>query len=324
MNYHYSNKNHATSVKIQKVDLDECLSKNYNLCIFSLGYESRCIDIPQRMQANHSNKLAYQFSHSQVLSFKDNEKWYVSENIRVVSIPHAEIETHIFTELNQINADNINILFDISSFDRAYIASFLYAFHQFSREHNVSIKVNICYSIANYTPPLEDGPVIKAGPVIPELAGWPRDPSLPTECCIGLGYEEGKALGALEYIEPKSTWLIKPIGVDPKFEESVDSANMALYNYSSKTRLINYKLDLPYATFIEIESLVSSFIDDSRPILVPFGPKIFFAISTLIALRNYPYISIWRVSADVNAEPVNREASGKICGLCATFQKISD
>ncbi|WP_237064229.1 hypothetical protein [Microbulbifer zhoushanensis] len=307
-------------MQVKQVDTKECISKNYDFCIFSLGYESRCTNLPKLMAKNPSKKISYRFSHSQVLSYKSNEDWYNSNDIEILSIPHDEIENHIFRTFAKKKSKEFSVLLDISSFDRAYIASFLQAFYQLSKEETISINVNICYSIANYTPPVEDGPVIKAGPVIPEFAGWPRDPALPTECFIGLGYEEGKALGALEYIEPKSTWLIKPNGIDKRFDQSVELANKTLYDYSSKTRVIGYNLTRPYATFIEIESLVSSFIDDSRPIFVPFGPKIFFAISALIALRNYPYVSVWRVSSGVNAEPVDREAAGQVCCLSVVFQ----
>ena len=320
MNSLYSNKNHPPSVHVKQVSTKECLDKEYDFHIFSLGYESRCLNIAKITKDKNSKKIAFKFSHSQVLSYKKNEQWYQSNNVDILSASPEEIENLLLKIFSSSKSKKIVALIDISSFDRAYIASFFQAFHQLSQQLNKDIDVHVCYSIAKYTAPTENGPVIKAGPVIPELAGWPRDPTLPTECFIGLGYEEGKALGALEYIEPKSTWLIKPTGIDKRFDESVDFANKSLYSYSSKAKIIEYDLANPYATFIEMESLVSSFIDDSRPILVPFGPKIFFAISTLIALRNYPFVSVWRVSSGVNAEPVDREASDEICCLLAIFR----
>lgn len=61
-----------------------------------------------------------------------------------------------------------------------------------------------------------------------------------------------------------------------------------------------------------LASLVFGLLPRFRPIMIPLGPKIFAALSMLLALRLLPQICIWRTSAGSGEDVANRHAGGTV------------
>lgn len=305
------------------VDGDNSLHDKYDFYIYSLGYEERCTHLPRSLAHKDGEHLAFAFDFHKNSVYRDNKKWYEDTKIKILDIRPEEIEVYLLELLDGFSTGSIStVFFDCSSFSREYIANFLASFNYIAALKRILIEVTIGYSEACYVKPGYDSPIAHTGPVTPDFAGWPKDPALPSECIIGLGYEEGRALGAMEYIEPNSTWFFRPVGTDSRFLESLKKANAQLYQFNPDVTVIDYDLDSPYATFLTLESLVVSYIDRARPVLVPFGPKPFFVSCALVSLRHRNDVSVWRVSSCEQVDPINRIASGKCSYLRATFSPL--
>jgi hypothetical protein len=311
----------SADISVAPLEESKALSIKYNYSFFALGYEHRCINIANQMKSTEKGQsIAFQFKNDRNTDFQKKIQWYKDNSINIVELENIIIEDFLFELFkNEVPKQKLNIFLDISSFTRVHIASFLYAFNQITLIQDQYFSITLGYSVARYSDTLSDGPIVQAGPVTPELAGWPKGPNLPSECIIGLGCEEGKALGVIEYIEPNSTWLFKPLGNDKKFTDALNTANDQLYSFSAQMKTIEYEINKPYKTFRSLESLVSSYLDSSRPILIPLGPKIFFAVSVLVALRNLPNVSVWRVSAGDNSAICQHRASGENIFLKVDF-----
>jgi len=315
----------SVNITVNPLDESDVLSSDYDYSFFALGYEHRCINLAMKMMTENTTKgvsVAFKFNNERNTNFDKKSQWYKDNQISIVNLKELVIEDFIFEFFSDVDINKkISIFLDISSFTRVHIASFLSAFNQVSLSKGNHFSVTLGYSVARYSKTDSDGPIVHAGPVISDLAGWPKDPNLPSECIIGLGCEEGKALGVIEYIEPNSTWLFKPVGSEKKFSDALNIANEQLYNFSSQMKTIEYEISEPYKTYRSLESLVSSYVDNSRPILIPLGPKLFFAISVIVALRHLPNTSVWRVSSGDNTAICENRASGENIFLEVEYYK---
>jgi hypothetical protein len=89
-------------------------------------------------------------------------------------------------------------------------------------------------------------------------------------------------------------------------------ANEQILTQIGESQVYRYRVDDPLRLFIVLNNLVSGLVRAVRPIIVPFGPKIFAVASLLVALEQYPNVTIWRVSGDQATPPMNRESDGKV------------
>jgi hypothetical protein len=299
------------------LDEKEALKKDFNLYFFALGYEKRCTYIFEKTKATVENSIVFKLENTKHKQYETNAKVYHDKSFCPVEVKLGDIFALLKKRIQSINESTVSILFDISSLPRTYIATVLYVLNQIS-EDGISINITVAYATAKYAKAESEGPITTAGPVIPELAGWPEHPNMPTCCVVGLGYENGKALGAIEYIEPNRSWLLRPIGREKKYISDVDKANEDLKDITSMVAL-DYDLTKPYRTFKEVDSLVSSLLESYRIVIVPFGPKLFFAISSILTLKHYPSISLWRISSDHLGEKNNSEASGELSFVEVNF-----
>jgi hypothetical protein len=285
-------------------------SDNYDLFICSYGYESRSVEIAKSFEINAIRKLALGFDFGHVLAHSSAQDFYVRANWELFELSEDEFEDFIEKTLKE--AKPSSLLIDISCFSRLRIAKIICAIHCFSEMYSVEIIVDIAYSVASYTPPSIDfPPITNVGPIIPALAGWPSDPSKPISCLIGLGYDEGRAIGAAEYLEAAQLWLFRPIGFDNRFLASLNRANQSLIEKTGSNQVIDYRLDDPVSAYMQMHSLIWGLKSEARPLLLPFGPKIFAAIACAAAINFYPDVSVWRVSSGQLESPVDRTASGR-------------
>jgi len=299
----------------EKTDI---LSDCFDLPIFALGYESRCTYFFEKSTVNQQTAIVLELPIQDEDLHLKNKKIYTDKNVTPFNFRPEELLCFLRERIHSLKKNQVTILLDISSFPRLYIAQILHSFYLITSS-DIQIDITICYTPAVYFPPKEDGPIVSAGPVLRELAGWPDDPNLPIGCVIGLGHEDGKALGIIEYIEPNKVWCLTPIGKDKRYLQSVGKASEGLKNLDSVVS-ISYLISKPYKTYKELNSLISSLVESNRMVLVPFGPKIIFAISTIVTLQHLPNLSLWRVSSESNSALVDSEASGENCYIDVSFR----
>ncbi len=194
--------------------------------------------------------------------------------------------------------DSYRLFIDVSAFPRRFLACLLDAVRA-SVINGRSIQLTLGYRLALFSKPRDEEapPNRRVAPVHRSMAGWPRLPGLPVHLIAGLGYERGKALGAVEYIQPAKLSLFTPQSPEPRFAEQVNERNSGLLEGTSREAIYAYQVMDPAAQFAQLSSMLSSMLIDSKPVLLPFGPKIFFAVCILISFI-YPEISVWHVSGE--------------------------
>ena len=173
--------------------------------------------------------------------------------------------------------------------------------------------ITICYIASKYVcPPNGMQPVKKVGPLIEDLSGGLGNLSYSTSAIFGLGYEQSKALGIYNYLEPDNAFSFIPKSLNIEFEDDVKTNNSSLLNSIPSEQTFYYNVYSPYDIYVDLKSLVISLSETSRVIIVPLGPKILSAVSLIIGIELYPDISVWRVSSLHSEEPVDRIADREV------------
>ncbi len=182
------------------------------------------------------------------------------------------------------NANGVaSILIDLSCLARQHIGGLFAAIKDLANDGPVELQ--IAYSLARFVkPPLHWSTAIRCiAPVNSEFAGWTAAPDNPIELVIALGYEKGKAIGAAEYLEPVDMWLFVPMSPEEKYLREVQIHNKELL-LERQTKQLEYEVLSPVDAYHSLLSLVRGMRTMARPILLPFGPKIFFGLSLLVAM----------------------------------------
>lgn len=304
---------------VRSLSAEAVKGRRYDIFIAALGYESRCVHAFGSLEIQASKKIAIAFTDQTVCAFEDNKKFFVKHQFNVREIGDSEVTAAI---MSCVETDEANVCIDISSFTRGRLASILVALLAASKQFKRVLGVDFVYSFATYTPPPDEfAPINSSGPVCPFFSGWTNNPDFPSSLIIGVGYERGKAVGVVEGMEPSSVWVFLPEGGTGKYDETVMTANIELLASfaNDKGKIRRYPVNAPYRLFTELEALVFGLSKESRPIIVPMGPKIFGLCALLTGLAHYPSVGIWRVSGGVDEPAVDRAASGEMAYLSASI-----
>lgn len=224
-------------------------------------------------------------------------------------------------ELVEPSGGQVRIVVDISSMTRYRIASVVLAIE---KHLTVDATVNFVYSLAKFSPPEQmTFPNSHVGPVRPEFAGWWKEPDLAVAAVVGLGYEEDKALGAVEHLQAAEVWAFIPRSHIAAYTDELQRANRTLLDSVEPEHLLQYRVQDPFECYSRLESLVFGLSQTSNVVLLPFGPKIFSLCSVLVG-RLHKRVPVWRVSAEGQEPAINREASGSVYGLEVRFSASSN
>jgi len=199
--------------------------------------------------------------------------------------------------IENIAAESLRILLDVSCLSRQLIAQVFAAIAVVARGRTVHLR--IAYSLAAYSPSpsVWATPNRTVCPVHPAFSGWNSEgPSLPLDVIVGLGYEKGKALGAVEYLEPRHRWIYVPESPETAYLAEVEKHNKNLIA-NCKDRVAQYQLMSPVETYFSLRSLVEGIAMQARPVLLPFGPKLFFAVNLLVAMT-VEEAAVWYVNGE--------------------------
>lgn len=254
---------------------------NQNSLFISCNSEKRTVDLIEAANRGHC------------------EVYLLDENSSEESI-RKRISNFSDTKCESVEIIDINI--DVSLLSRRLIAKIFVGIISLASVKN--IKVSVFYSLAKYIPSTEISlyPNHYVEPVHSMFSGWSSRPGLPIMTLVGLGYEQGKALGAVEYLESARSIIFRPNSQEDKYRIEVDKQNETFFeNASIESRdansLIDYSVENPCSTIRQIDSIISGYKKEYKLALLPFGPKIFYAASIIASIAN-PEVSVWRVSGE--------------------------
>lgn len=301
------------------------LTDLYDLFIGALGYESRSTHLARHRLFQAKRKVVLAFPEEDYASYIKNRDFLTDAGYEIklnTSASIGHLLDAVLAEPASAVGGSFSLLIDISSMSRPMLANLVYVL---SKERSRSIAATFTYLPATFVKgSAEHPPVAVSEPVTAAYAGWTSAPERPISAIIGLGYEHDLALGALEYLEPTAAWTFIPTGEDRRYDDAVKEANRSLSSMFSADRSMFYSVDIPTRLHATLEALVYGLIQTSRPILIPFGPKI-FSLCCLLVARNYaPDVTVWRVSGETLSRPGDREASGKVITLKALFASRRD
>jgi hypothetical protein len=297
------------------------IADTYDMFLGTLGYESRSTHLARHKLFNAKRNVALAFPEEDYASYVNNRKFLSGTGFEIVPNTRKSIsdllETALASPVDE-DARSFSLLIDISSMSRPMLASLIHILSNIKSGREVA-STFVYLPAAFVKGSAEHPPVAVSEPVTPEYAGWSATPELPISAVVGLGYEHDLALGALEYLEPTAAWVFVPTGEDRRYDDAVKEANRNLGAMFSADRSMTYLVDRPVRVHAMLEALVYGLLQNSRPILIPFGPKIFSLCCLLVACTYAPKVTVWRVSGETLSRPGDREASGKIITLKATF-----
>jgi hypothetical protein len=300
---------------IRNVAESEC-----DIFIATIGYERRARFIAETLGLRTTKKFASAFPHGKVLNYDENYLWFENAGYEIEETGDSEFRDWCQKVLSSIESENMairHICIDISSFDRYRLAVLVDTIRNLP--WSASIKVDFLYSVAEFSaPPAQIYPNRIVGPVLASFAGWTMDPDKPPIAVVGLGYEEDKALGAVEHIQASDVWAFIPISTISDYGTALESANQTLLESIRAERRLTYEVERPIECFIMLESLTNRILKWNSPIIFPFGPKIFTICSLLVASL-YQSVAVWRVSSGGDNELIDRLPNGQVYGISAEF-----
>jgi hypothetical protein len=293
-------------------------TRSYDLAIATVGYEQRARYAFQTLRPTAPIKIACGFEAQQVFEYRQNCEWFESDGYRTAHKSDKDYRQWLKGALSELSPDaqRTNVIVDISSVTRVRLAHLLVTLRDTVAGPLV---VNFIYSLAAFTPPpAEVQANSHVGPVTSEFAGWWDEPDRSVAAVVGLGYEQDKALGAVEHLQSAEIWTFTPTSEVRDYSPAVYEANRTLLESVPPAHQLGYFVQDPFDCFTKLESLVYGISRTKNPVLIPFGPKIFSLCSMLVGLLHIG-APVWRVSAEGQEPPVNRKASGFVYGLEVNF-----
>lgn len=209
--------------------------------------------------------------------------------------------------------ESLVLVIDISCMPREYMAEILALI---SSAKIKEVELITLYALASFSPPSSESVINEAiEPVHQRFAGWSTPDSKPTSLILGLGYEPDRAEGASEFFEPSDQWVFVPRSPVTEFFDEVAQNNKALLFEVGNRHVVEYSVLDPSLTFAQLEMVIGLLLDKTNPVLLPFGPKIFFFLC-LIQCLQHPKIGVWHFS-DRGALrlPQCIDASGQVAAM---------
>lgn len=292
----------------------------YDLAIFSSGYESRCTYVPGRIPKQNVTSVIVLGFDTLLKSPQriENDKYFNDNWGDVVkTIPNTDGE--IYSILNSYISESstpLKIAIDISSMSRIWYSSVINYFNHCDYQHPVYL--DMFYSVGEHQDPVAP---IQTDEImcLPgyEGAGFSLDRAV---AFFGLGFDGFSPLCVFDQLEPDQAFafMADPAAFDDYPQITYDINKELIENYISESRLLRLPLNNVEESFYKLSEAVSPFLDNSRIIFVPLGPKPHILASILLSLR-YPEIACLHVSGK-KKKPERVAATGVISSTRVNFE----
>ncbi|NJK96120.1 MAG: hypothetical protein HC905_15490 [Bacteroidales bacterium] len=294
-----------------QITLNDLLDQHFDLYIAANGYETRCIFLSQRINMSRINrKVALSFLEKKnEISRGFNDTVFHGLGFEFVNISMAstsEIRQVLDLSVNQLVADEMNILVDYSGMPKLWYEEII---NYFIEKETGARKINIWFS---YTPSEYSQAIKNVKNKYFRTTAKVNISPKPKALVIGLGYEKGRAEELAQKLKAEVTYsFYSDPAIDPRFVKELIENNKDILKTSGIGRVITYPIhDLNF-----INSSLTQLCVDLRLkyqiVLAPIGPKPFTLMCFLLNAR-YPDITIWRFSSEIPLEVYDRKPHGEL------------
>lgn len=291
---------------------------SFDLVILAITGESRAWLVASKLQGVERKVWALARKNENLTSVDLEEE--IRSKVPGADIVLAQSFASALAAYLNTSKDEVRIFIDVSCMTRKDMAVAIDEIFSKDRSNISHVTIAFGYVISRFTPPESIGfhnEEIK--PVSPRFAGWPDDPYAPTSIILGLGYEAAKAEGANEYFDAQETWVFFPNSPIVEFDHEVEKNNQQMVGRAQReSRLVSYPVDRPLETFFYLNSLVQDLSERSNLLILPFGPKIFAAISFIVAILN-PSVGVWHATGDTDLPSDDHQASEHFVSMELSF-----
>ncbi|SLN70581.1 hypothetical protein PEL8287_03921 [Roseovarius litorisediminis] len=285
------------------------------LLIYAVGYEDRAGHVARKYSDLAKTSVGYYFPNGHILSFEKNDAHRNATGALKLT-PNESLQSVLESERPGWSFQNSTIMVDVSSMNRGAMASLFVEL--LDSDFFKGCRILVVYSIAQFNEPIAEELDFLDFRPLEGFGGWTANPDLPAVLVLGLGYEPDHAVGAVEFLDPSSTFCFFPIGNDNRFEVRVTDANEPLLEIVKESRIVRYPVLSPYQAFWEMRTLIHSLLGVSRIVLVPMGPKIFCSLCMVCQRAFGDELSVWRASGHTLENARDAKADGPIVGYTVT------
>lgn len=289
---------------------DEWKQDGFDLMLAASGYEQRATTVAKSLtKLKIRRKVALGFQDRRELARDENDEIFRSIGVEIVPMESA-VEDFLEEELTEAirgaNGEICKIVVDYTSMTRIIYADVLRILRE-SREGG-RVVCYFTYTPSHFSPPQPPTGNLHVAPI----RGFSRleIPDIPTALIVGLGYEERRALGLVDYVEAAESYaFLSDPAIDDRFVEAVRDSNRFLLRRLGEERTFHYPLPDLRATAAILSSVALGLVGDYRVILAPLGPKPFTLLCLLLASR-FPKFDVWRVSSGTKGNVYERPPYG--------------
>jgi len=293
-------------------DLNLSGQEKFDLMIFAVTGESRGWTIPEMF--SHSDAVAWVIArHNKNLAHEDLREQICVRLPKFIIVNELAFRESLEGFVSARELLKFRVFVDVTCMPRVDMGLVFQEIRDVSASKGIDLDIVVGYVLGEYTPPptaLQYNEYIR--PVTRGFAGWPVLASAPTALIVGLGYENGKADGACEYFDSTESWIFTPLSPIADYDGAVYENNRQVVDRATRQgRLIGYQVACPSEAFGKLGALISDQVVKANPVILPFGPKVFFAMSLLIAFV-YKEVGVWHATGDNGLPEVDHIPSGHI------------
>ncbi|MEA5402406.1 hypothetical protein VB776_05745 [Arcicella sp. DC2W] len=286
----------------KQIKIEELKDKNFDLFFLSENHEKRSYSLHEKIV-----KLNININKTFVFCYKD----YVADNnkddiYKVKIDSHTQILELIDSEIKKIEKKEVRIIVDYSCMTKPWYYSIILYLKNKKSNLN-SIDIYFSYTPSKFIEPQNPKPNKDIGP-LPGKYVVPTDK--PKALIVCLGYEQNKAEGIIEHLDPKISYLFytKP-AIEKEFVNTLEKNNRSILKERKK-----YVRTYPFNDLLVLEReltyLYHLLRNDYSIIIAPLGPKPFTFIAMLMSIK-YDDIDIWRVGSGNDINEYDNEPSPK-------------
>lgn len=295
-----------------------------DIFIGCVGYESRSSEALRTYETSKAStdKLILDYCCSGRLSYPENKKFILSIDCDLYKNT-SDLISAIKDRI--IGTKKKSVMLDVTSLDRRVMAKILEVL--FDLREFIS-NVEIIYYPQTFVEPmavLEQ--VLTFAPVTSRFVGEASYSRDALSLIIGAGYEYGRIVGAIDVLEPERVYCFHPVGTDSRFEEAIYKNNLGFSFLDNPDFLLPYDLLSPDELYLSLRGLIEVELRERDVLLLPLGPKIFAAISIVIALQLSPSVMVWRHSTTSHSKPstnLDAVASGNRIDFSFSFSDAAN